>query len=84
MGRFSAKRKKGAALQAERPKRVGYWKASVVYDKLFNLPCKQELLSEIVCFCSAESISSLLPHFCELFTKRIRVLFKSSALWYNS
>ena len=32
--------KKGAALQAERPKRVGYWKASDTYDTPFCLPCK--------------------------------------------
>ena len=32
--------KKGAALQAERPKRVGYWKASDIYDTPFCLPCK--------------------------------------------
>ncbi len=34
------RRKKGAALQAERPKRVGYWKASDIYDTPFYLPCK--------------------------------------------
>ena len=33
-------RKKGAALQAGRPKRVGYWKASDAYDTPFWPPCK--------------------------------------------
>jgi hypothetical protein len=37
---FYTKGKKGAALQAERPKRVGYWKASDIDDKPFSFPCK--------------------------------------------
>jgi hypothetical protein len=39
-GAFWRNAKKEPPCQAERPKRVGYWKASDMYDKPFPFSCK--------------------------------------------
>ena len=47
--------KKGAALQAERPKRVGYWKASDAYDTARPPKRQWELLPHSAAFCQFAS-----------------------------
>ena len=54
--------KKGAALQAERPKRVGYWKASDTYDTPFCLPVNRNL-------CHIWSNDKKILNFCESLPK---------------